>query len=207
MPQLFPSATWAHNLSKAPGTHPVRSACSINDSSHCLLFTDPARWARGTAGGRSESRVVTGTPGGNGRLSLSFPTENGILPAHCPPPPQLLWESAFPQALERADRFVFPWCSLVYSSTTMSQTGASGRCSGHFFSKGGGGECFQQEQWAFSALAAGFGDRKRKPNFSLLRPAMGKLGAGKLNAVPCWSFSVSQHQNVHSSTKLLSKLS
>lgn len=78
----------------------------------------------------------------------------------------------------------------------MSQTGASGRCSGHFLSKGGGGECFQQEQRAFRALAAGFGDRKRKTNFSPLRPAVGKFGAGKLNAAPCWSLSVSQHQNV-----------
>lgn len=149
--------------------------------------------------------MVTGTLGGSGRLSPSFPTENGILPAHClpsPRPPPLLWASAFPQAPERADRFVLPRCTPAFS-TTMSQTGASGRCSGHFLSKGGGGGCFQQEQRAFRALAAGFGDRKRKTNFSPLRPAVGKFGAGKLNAAPCWSFSVSQHQNVSCTSSYL----
>lgn len=69
--------------------------------------------------------------------------------------------------------------------------------------KGEGAGASNRSNRAFRALAAGFGDRKRKTNFSPLRPAVGKFGAGKLNAASCCSFSVSQHQNVSCTSSYL----
>lgn len=136
--------------------------------------------------------MVTGIVGANRRLTLSFPSENGIL--KMPSQPIASCGCCGNQPSLRLWREQTGSCSCGVSPCSPPSPYANLElledAQGISSAKGEGVSASNRSNGHSMAWTAGFGKRKRKTNFSPLRSAIWMLGAGKLNAVPCWSFSV-----------------